>query len=60
MGQRFNLSFSEALFSVVRFAGLGFLGRVIPGLRSLCSLTRGYNLPPLRGSLIVNLKLVLR
>ena len=27
--------------SVARFAGLGFLGDVIPGLRSLRSLTRG-------------------
>jgi hypothetical protein len=32
-------------------AGLGFLGEVIPGLRSLRSLTRGYYPSPLRGSL---------
>jgi hypothetical protein len=33
-------------------AGLGsFGGYVIPGLRSLRSLTRGYYLPPLNGSL---------
>ena len=35
--------------SVARFAGLGSLGDVIPGLRSLRSLTRGYYIPPLRG-----------
>ena len=32
-------------------AGSGSLGDVIPGLRSLRSLTRGYHLSPLRGSL---------
>ena len=32
---------------------------MIPGLRSLRSLTRGYYLPPLRGSLIVDTKLSL-
>jgi hypothetical protein len=37
--------------SVARFAGSGFFGDSIPGLRSLRSLTRGYHLPPLRGSL---------
>src|SRR5918999_498953 len=37
--------------SVARFAGLGFLGDVIPGLRSLRSLTRGYYLSSLRDSL---------
>ncbi len=35
--------------SVARFAGLVLGGDVIPGLRSLRSLTRGYHLPPLRG-----------
>ena len=35
--------------SVAHFAGLGFLANVIPGLRSLRSLTRGYHLSPLRG-----------
>ncbi len=40
--------------------GLGSLGDVIPGLRSLRSLTRGYYLPPLRGSLTMNPKLSVR
>ncbi len=38
-------------------AGLRSLGSVIPGLRSQCSLTRGYYLPPLRGSLTPSLQL---
>lgn len=40
-------------------AGAGIIGDVIPGLRSLRLLTRGYILSPLRGSLIVNPKLTL-
>jgi len=40
-------------------AGSGFLGDVIPGLRSLRSLTRGYNLSSLRDSLTQTSKLSL-
>jgi hypothetical protein len=38
-------------------AGLEFGLDVIPGLRSLHSLARGYTLPPLRGSLTPSLRL---
>src|SRR2546421_12552522 len=41
MGQRHNFGFSEALFSVTRCAGSGFLGNVIRVFRSLRSLTPG-------------------
>ena len=40
-----------AQYSVARFAGSLIQRNVIPGLRSLRSLTRGYLLPPLGGSL---------
>jgi len=40
-----------AQYSVARFAGSVIRGHAIPGLRSLRSLSRGYLLPPLRGSL---------
>ncbi len=46
-----NDSGFEDADSVARFAGSESLGDVIPGLRSLRSLTRGYNLPSLRDSL---------
>ena len=39
-------------YSVARFAGSVIHRNVIPGLRSLSSLTRGYPLLPLRGSLM--------
>ena len=54
---------AESAKSVARFAGLGFLEGMIPGLRSLCSHKhptrdaragtplRGYHLSPLRGVL---------
>jgi len=42
--------------SVARFTGSEHLANSIPGLRSLRSLTRGYPLPPLRGSLSETLK----
>jgi hypothetical protein len=38
---------AERLDSIARFAGFGSYWVVIPGLRSLCSLTRGYYLPRL-------------
>ena len=44
---------------VARFAGLGFLGDMVPGLRTLRSLTRGYTMPPRRGSLSRTSKLIL-
>ena len=43
--------FKGAQYSAARFAGSVIQGNVIPGLRSLRSLTRGYLLLPLRGSL---------
>src|SRR5688572_13993463 len=39
-----------AQYSVARFAGSVIPRNETPGLRSLRSLTRGYPLPPLRGS----------
>ena len=49
-----------AQYSVARFAGSVTHMDVIPGLRSLRSLTRGYPIPPLRGSLTRTSVLTLR
>ena len=46
-----QVEFNRCVYSVARFAGLGFLGDLIAGLRSLRSLTRGYYLSSLRDSL---------